>query len=203
MVYSSCGNVPTDKFTERTEKMIKQFQRDYMEVEETGFVDMQVIQAIDEFTIDSKYAFKFDEIKCQCKTKGKITKDVVLKKDVLNNCKGFGNGIALRNSFEKSGIHRTLLFALKALLFYFEKTNSEIKFLKIESGYRCRFHEIYKQYKTTNHMGDALDLHFTKNGKRTRLTSDMDFIRKNYFCDYMNSPYDPNPPKKMLILVGS
>lgn len=44
-------------------------------------------------------------------------------------------------------------------------------------------------------MGDAPDLHFAKNGIRTRLTSDMDFIRKNYFCDYMNSPYDPEPPK--------
>ncbi|MCO6525067.1 MAG: hypothetical protein J6562_08615, partial [Candidatus Schmidhempelia sp.] len=148
------------------------------------------------FTMDSKYTFKFDEIKCQCKTKGKTTKDVILKKDVLNTCDGFGGKVESRNSFENPGIHRTLLFVLKALLFYFEKNNSEIRFLKIESGYRCRFHEIYQKYKTTNHMGDALDLHFTKNGERTKLTSDMDIIRKDYFCDYMNSPYDPNPPKK-------
>jgi hypothetical protein len=30
------GNVPTDEFTDCTEKMIKQFQRDYMKVPETG-----------------------------------------------------------------------------------------------------------------------------------------------------------------------
>jgi hypothetical protein len=29
------GNVPTDEFTDRTEKMVKQFQRDYMKVPET------------------------------------------------------------------------------------------------------------------------------------------------------------------------
>ena len=190
------GNVPTDEFTERTENMIKQFQRDYMKVEETGVVDIPVIEAIDEFTTDSKYSFNFNEIKCRCNTKGSNTKDILLKKDVLNTCNGFGENVESRNSFEKQGIHRTLLFVLKALLFYFEKNNSEIRFLKIESGYRCRFHEVYMKYKTTNHMGDALDLHFSKNGNRTRLTSDMDLIRKNYFCDYMNSPYDPNPPKK-------
>ncbi|OCG27289.1 hypothetical protein A9G11_13165 [Gilliamella sp. wkB108] len=189
------GNVPTDEFTERTENMIKQFQRDYMKVEETGTVDMKVIKAIDEFTTKLEYSFKFDEIKCQCKTKGIKTSDVILKKNVLNTCQGFGDEVSSRNSFEHPGIHRTLLFVLKALLFYFEKNNSEIRFLKIESGYRCRFHDVYMKYRTTNHMGDALDLHFTKNGVRTKLTTDMDFIRKNYFCDYMNSPYDPDPPK--------
>jgi Putative peptidoglycan binding domain. len=53
------GNVPTDEFTDRTEKMIKQFQRDYMEVEETGVVDMDVIKAIDDFSY--KYDLPSDE----------------------------------------------------------------------------------------------------------------------------------------------
>ena len=53
------GNVPTDEFTERTENMIKQFQRDYMQVEETGVVDMKVIEAIDEF--QEKYTISTTE----------------------------------------------------------------------------------------------------------------------------------------------
>ena len=43
------GNVPTDEFTERTENMIKQFQRDYLKDEETEVINMQVIKAIDKF----------------------------------------------------------------------------------------------------------------------------------------------------------
>jgi hypothetical protein len=48
--------VPADEFTERTENMIKQFQYDYINVEETGFVDLQVVQAIDKF--QEEYAIK-------------------------------------------------------------------------------------------------------------------------------------------------
>ncbi|WP_218056063.1 peptidoglycan-binding domain-containing protein, partial [Gilliamella sp. wkB108] len=60
------GNVPTDEFTERTEKMIKQFQRDYMEVEETGFVAMDVIKAIDEFQREYPIDTYFEQARCKC-----------------------------------------------------------------------------------------------------------------------------------------
>jgi hypothetical protein len=43
------GNVPTDEFTDRTEKMVKQFQKDYMKVPETGKVCGNTLRAIDEF----------------------------------------------------------------------------------------------------------------------------------------------------------
>ena len=43
------GNVPTDEFTDRTERMVKQFQRDYMKIPETGKVCGNVLRAIDEF----------------------------------------------------------------------------------------------------------------------------------------------------------
>lgn len=39
-------------------------------------------------------------------------------------------------------------------------------------------------------MGCALDLHINKNGGRTSSVSDMEKIRKNFFCEYMNAPYD-------------
>jgi hypothetical protein len=44
------GNVPTDEFTTHTEKMIKQFQRDYMKVPETGKICGNVLKAIDDFS---------------------------------------------------------------------------------------------------------------------------------------------------------
>jgi hypothetical protein len=43
-------------------------------------------------------------------------------------------------------------------------------------------------------MGCALDLHFSstdKKGERTQDVSDMDSIRKDFFCKYMGSPYFP------------
>ncbi|WP_336689651.1 MULTISPECIES: peptidoglycan-binding domain-containing protein [unclassified Chryseobacterium] len=58
------GNIPTDEFTDRTEKMIKQFQKDYMKVPETGKVCGNVLKAIDDF--QNKYIINFDDVKCPC-----------------------------------------------------------------------------------------------------------------------------------------
>ena len=44
------GNVPAYLFTDRTEKMVKQFHRDYMKVSETGKVCGNTLKAIDEFS---------------------------------------------------------------------------------------------------------------------------------------------------------
>ena len=60
------GNVPTDEFTDRTEKMVKQFQKDYMKVEETGKVCGNVLLAIDDF--QNKFNFNFESLKCKCGT---------------------------------------------------------------------------------------------------------------------------------------
>ncbi|MFK7061565.1 hypothetical protein V3Q90_15735, partial [Flavobacterium oreochromis] len=57
----------------KEEKMIKQFQRDYMKVPETGKVCGNVLRAIDEF--QSKYVIDINQAKCKCK-----------------GCTGFGNG---------------------------------------------------------------------------------------------------------------
>lgn len=174
------GNVPTDEFTDRTEKMIKQFQRDYMKVPETGKVCGNVLKAIDEFQY--KYSIDFAEIKCKCGV-----------------CTGFGDnsnkGKYLKGNaeahhrYEYPGVHRSLIWALRAVKFYLV-FDGKYQFNKINSGYRCRFHEEYKKKPTTNHMGKALDIHFNKNGVRTKSTDDMEKIRLNIYNKYLGAKWD-------------
>ena len=167
------GCLPTDEFTDLTEKCVKQFQRDYMEVPETGRVCGRELRAIEDFS--NLYNFNFSQIPCPCthtSNAGKGTKDYPL-------CDGFGTG----KKNEYPGIHRSVLFALKALLFYFQKTKSEYKFTGISSGYRCHTDNKRHVRDTINHMGCALDLSFNENSM-----TDMDTIRKNYFCKYMGAP---------------
>lgn len=174
------GNVPTDEFTEKTERMIKQFQRDYMEVPETGKICGNVLRAIDEFC--NKYTIEFTEIKCKC-----------------GICSGFGDGsnkrkylrgnIEAYHRYEYPGIHRSLLSSIRSVKFYLAK-DGRYSFNKVSSGYRCRFHPEYLKTPTTNHMGKALDLHFNDKNGRTRKVSDMEEIRKNIFNKYLGAKWD-------------
>lgn len=174
------GNVPTEEFTDRTEKMIKQFQRDYMKVPETGKVCGNVLRAIDEF--QNKFTIDFSEITCKCK-----------------KCTGFGDGSNkgkyLKGSaeayhrYEYPGIHRSLLSSLRSVKFYLSK-DGRFSFNKISSGYRCRFHAEYLKKPTTNHMGKALDLHFNDKKGRTRAVADMETIRKDIFNKYLGAKWD-------------
>ncbi len=174
------GNVPTDEFTDRTEKMVKQFQRDYMKVPETGKVCGNVIRAIDEF--QGKFTLDFSEISCKCK-----------------KCTGFGDGsnkgkylkgsAEAHHRYEYPGIHRSLLSSVRSVKFYLAK-DGRFSFNKISSGYRCRFHPEYLKKPTTNHMGKALDLHFNDKKGRTRAVSDMETIRKDIFNKYLGAKWD-------------
>jgi len=181
------GLLPTDKFTELTEKGVKQFQRDYMGLSGdniTGVVDYDTLVKIDEFS--NKYGFDFNQTKCPC-SRGEV--HTVIPGYSL--CDGFGNGrknVYIKQGIEYPGMHRSLLFILKALLFYFEYTESSYSLEKIDSGYRCYTDNERQSRKTTNHMGLALDLHFNKNGERTYSSEDMDIIRRNFFCEYMGAP---------------
>jgi len=163
------GNVPTDKFTDRTEKMIKQFQRDYMKVPETGKVCGNVLVAIDDFSMKFDISNTFwGQIKCSCSTKGRNATSKLKGINEMNACDGFGDhtgkltygGNANSEKFhryEYPGIHRSLLFGIKALQFYFSK-QKKYKIDHVTSGYRCRF----KNYTTTNHQGKAIDIQFSK-----------------------------------------
>ena len=146
------GNVPTDMFTDRTEKMIKQFQRDYMKIPETGKICGNVLRAIDDF--QAKFNFNFESLKCKCGTCSGFG-DNKNKGEYLNN----KNNIEAYHRYEYPGIHKLLLWSLRAVIFYLDK-DGRFSLNKISSGYRCRFHEEYLKKPTTNHMGKALDLHF-------------------------------------------
>ena len=175
------GNVPTDEFTDITEKMIKQFQKDYMKVPETGKICGNVLKAIDDF--QSKYIINFEDVKCPC-----------------GKCKGFGNdkfSDQKQNSkidekirkYEYPGIHRSLIWALRAAMFYTTVIEKDLKYSVkcIFSGYRC--HENNKQHKrtSTNHMGKALDIHFNKNGKRTQVPKEVEEIRQKIFVKHLGN----------------
>ncbi len=191
------GNVPTDEFTDQTEKMIKQFQRDYMKVPETGKICGNVLRAIDEFS--NKFDVSetvWSDLDCSCTTKNTNTTSKLRVINELNNCKGWGDGTGKGtyktgnaekdHKYEYPGIHRSLLFGFKATLFYLS-THPTYKFRQISSGYRCRF----KNYRTTNHQGKAIDIQFKDTGNISGALQanipKLKTIRDDIFYKYLNS----------------
>ncbi|SFC41756.1 glycoside hydrolase family protein [Kaistella jeonii] len=188
------GNVPTTLFTDRTEKMVKQFQRDYMKVPETGKVCGNTLKAIDEFSKNFDITTSlWSELKCSCSTKGKQATSKLRGTKETNNCKGFGDKTGQNtspeasNKYEFPGIHRSLLFGFKALQFYFSKQET-YKIDSFSSGYRCRF----KNYKTTNHQGKALDIQFSKGnwairGPQKKNLTELKSMRDDIFVKYLGA----------------
>lgn len=180
------GALPTDEFTELTAKCIKQFQRDYMGVPETGKICGSVLTALDDFK--KKYPIDdfFGQMRCPCKQHGGG-----------QECQGFGNNRTKTysngvNAIEYPGMHRSVIWILKATIFYLSQYNKKKFSLRsVDSGYRCiennNKHNGQKAYRTTvNHMGMALDLHFNnKHGVRTSSVSDMNLIRDAIFSKFM------------------
>ncbi|WP_339887634.1 PAAR-like protein [uncultured Flavobacterium sp.] len=144
------GNVPTDEFTDRTEKMIKQFQRDYMKVTETGKICGNVLKSIDEFC--NKWSEKILDYKCLCHASDSKVK-------IADRCSGYGKGKAN----EHPGMHRTLLWGTSALRFYMSQ-QKVYKIVRISAGYRCWAHNNSIPRTSTNHMGKAVDINFAKDG---------------------------------------
>ncbi|AND63906.1 hypothetical protein AX766_05475 [Flavobacterium covae] len=191
------GNVPTDEFTERTEKMIKQFQRDYMKVPETGKVCGNVLRAIDDFSTKFDIGVTFwDQLKCSCSTKGRQASSELRGIKEKNICDGFGDHTGkgtykatphneANHNYEYPGIHRSLLFGLKTLKFYFSQQTIYSLDL-ISSGYRCRF----KNYTTTNHQGKAIDIQFSKGdwkirGEQKKNLETLRKIRDEFYIKYL------------------
>ena len=166
------GNVPSEDFTERTEKTVIQFQKDYMKIEEpSGEVDDKTLTAIDEF--GKKFDMNFEQVKCKCGT-----------------CTGFGKGLysnekqkdsikERKRKYEYPGIHRSLFWALKAIQYYLSDKYSSynLKFGKTSSGYRCHKDNSQHNRTSTNHMGKALDLHFYKLNSSNSTEVNCDKIR--------------------------
>ncbi len=190
------GNVPTTNFTARTANMIRQFQRDYMEIQPTGRICGDTLKAIDEF--GDNYTFVWDELKCPCGV-----------------CDGFGQGlyseqkqdagIAERSRrYEYPGIHRSLLWAYKAAMFYLTKKEGGIYTVNSSSsGYRCNERNKQRGRSSTNHMGKAIDVIFNKNGTRTRSNADIEKIRSEVFNKCLGAKWDWRAEKDIFYLEST
>jgi len=165
------GNVPTDEFTDQTEKMVKKFQKDYMKIPETGKICGNTLKAIDDFGL--KFPVNFEKMQCPCGV-----------------CSGFGQGKfseeyndaeirELRRKYEYPGIHRSLVWALKATMFYLSDTKKDLglKVGPISSGYRCHENNKQKGRTSTNHMGKALDIHIYKTDDTLSSETNCDNVR--------------------------
>lgn len=185
------GALPTDEFTELTAKCIKQFQRDYMGVPETGKICGSVLAALDRFRDEYGIASFFDSMKCPC-----------------GKCSGFGRSRSgnfvfemynkttkqyinvSRGAKEYNGIHRSLIWALKAMLFYFRKMPNPVgyKIVNISSGYRCIDNNWKNRRPTTNHMGCALDIVVqNKNNQVVSMNELENQVRIKWFGKYLNT----------------
>ncbi|MCK4090051.1 LysM peptidoglycan-binding domain-containing protein [Acinetobacter radioresistens] len=173
------GALPTDEFTELTATCIKQFQRDYMGVPETGKICGSVLAALDEF--NHKYPIQkyMQSIACPCAKFGGGVQ-----------CKGFGASRKKQYKIlgvEAPGMHRSTMWILKAAHFYLEKEKDlGVKITGISSGYRCiennAGHNSSRQSRqTVNHMsGAALDVLISDSTK-------LNLVREKIFMKYMNA----------------
>jgi hypothetical protein len=141
------GTIPDGDFGPGTELQVFQFQRDFMKMQEpTGIVEQKTMAAIDQFA--EQFPIDFDALKCLCGV-----------------CKGFGQGrfkgsyrhgkpkTEQNYRYEYPGIHRMLLWAVRAFFFYIP----EHEFV-ITSGYRCGVQNKKTKRKSTNHHGKAVDI---------------------------------------------
>lgn len=185
------GALPTDEFTELTAKCIRQFQQDYMGVPPTGKICGSLIVSLDKFRDEYGITNFFDSMKCPC-----------------GKCSGFGKGrsgtftfesyvkktksyiLVQRTLIEPAGMHRSLIWGLKAMIFYFDKMENPkgYNIVGISSGYRCVDNNLKKRRATTNHMGTALDLTIVNNKKQTIKNNELENdVRKEWFCKYLNA----------------
>jgi len=141
------GTVPDGDFGPGTERQVMNFQADYMRVRRpTGVVGRVTMRAIHRFADD--YPLDFKALKCRC-----------------GKCGGFGRRLhkgsylagqprtEAFHRYEYPGVHRMLLWAVRAAFFY----TPEHRFV-ITSGYRCSIDNANHGRTTTNHHGKAIDI---------------------------------------------
>jgi len=172
------GMLPTEEFTELTEKGVKQFQRDYMKMPEpSGVVDNDTLEAIEKFS--EEWCETLLDYKCLCNASGSEVKQ-------SKRCSGYGKGM----ENERPGIHRCLLWGISALKYYFSQ-QTEYKYRQISAGYRCAADNEAKGRPTINHMGSAVDLQFNYNNGKTPIDrskiNKLKNIRDEFFIKYLNA----------------
>jgi len=141
------GTVPDGQFGSGTELQVQKFQQDFMAMARpTRVVDAATYRAIDAFA--ARYPIDFAQLKCRC-----------------GSCGGFGGGKfrgrfqpgaegrEVSNLYEYPGVHRMLLWAVRAAFFYMPEHA-----FSFSSVYRCSIDNQQHQRNTTNHHGKAVDL---------------------------------------------
>jgi hypothetical protein len=141
------GTVPDGDFGPGTELQVVCFQRDFMGMATpSGACDGSMLEALDDFA--RRYPIDFDALQCPCGV-----------------CDGFGQGrfrgtysrpgqrLEAFHLYEYPGIHRMLLWAVRALFFYAR----DERFV-ITSGYRCGVRNEQRGRTSTNHHGKAIDV---------------------------------------------
>ena len=140
------GTVPDGDFGPGTERQVMNFQRDYMKAAETGIAGRATLRAIDKFA--RAYPFDFKTLKCPCKKCGGFGQG-----QFKGQYHGWQVGDEAYHRYEYPGIHRMLLWAVRAVFLYLP----EYRFT-ISSGYRCSVDNADHNRTSTNHHGKAIDL---------------------------------------------
>ncbi|WP_313621446.1 peptidoglycan-binding domain-containing protein [Achromobacter sp.] len=140
------GTLPDGEFGPGTELQVTKFQADVMKQSSpSGEADSLTLKAIDEFA--DRFPIDFSRLKCRC-----------------GKCEGFGRGnfkgkylgnqkVEAFHLYEYPGIHRMLLWAVRAAHFYMPEHR-----FTFSSGYRCSVDNQQHHRNTTNHCGKAVDL---------------------------------------------
>jgi len=165
--------LPQDKFDDRTETAVKQFQRDYMKVEQTGIVCKDFLEKLDKFCED--YYIKIDtdtnfKVKCPCvnvasKSDYHCTTGFGKDRSSLKHSHKYNDGnkdVTEEKTYtgeEKPGIHRSLLWVISTMKFYLDKieTVENLKIGKFESSYRCLGNNVdkHKVYNVQEYDSEA------------------------------------------------
>ncbi|MCF8506024.1 MAG: peptidoglycan-binding protein [Caulobacter sp.] len=142
------GTLPDGDYGPGTELQVSSFQRDVMgQTKPTGQADAATIAAIAAF--GAAHPVDFQQLACRCGV-----------------CGGFGRGLfkgkyrgtvkaEAYNRYEYPGIHRMILWAYRAAMFY---AGPKGWTLTINSGYRCSEDNRQHGRSSTNHHGKAIDM---------------------------------------------
>jgi hypothetical protein len=197
------GLHPGEVYDKETEAAVKIFEKDVMARSPTGEVDFAFAQRLDQFASDWPILVE-SQLACPCAT----------KRRKFIGCDGFGLGKFRDGSdtywpwagtrseewhkYEYPGMHRSLLWGARALMFYSTfDLKDQIRFHQFSSGYRCHEDNFWnskvksdgtKKLRTsTNHMGKAVDMHFTTFSgdawKRSELSGEANFTSCNKVRD--------------------
>src|SRR5215470_9110160 len=141
------GTVPDGNFGAGTQLQVVKFQQDFMGMANTtGVADADTFAQIRAF--GARFPIDFAALRCPC-----------------GICDGFGRAqfegqyapgaarIEQNYLYEYPGVHRMILWALRAVFFYCKDYT-----FAITSGYRCAERNKQQGRSSTNHHGKAVDI---------------------------------------------